>query len=450
VSPFSYALSTVNRAVASFHPGAMPPLSRGHYRRELVAWLFLPVMLGTVEGGVTGVLAKNAFEDHVSPGVLNLAVALLSGAPAFSNVLSFVWAAVSNGRDKIRFLAALQVATALLVAVVALAPLSLAGLVLLTGAVIGARVCWSGVITIRSTVWRANYPRSDRATMAGKLATVQAVMLTAVGLLVGMTMQLDENAFRVIYPVAAGLGLVGASVYRRLRVRGHRALLRDERLSISPLQLASPVSLWRVLRDDPRFRRYMLCMFVFGTGNLMVATPLVIMLRDRFRLEELVSILIASSIPAVLMPLSIPWWSRLLDRVHILQFRAVHCWAFIASTLLFLLGALLDHTWLLVGGAVAKGVAIGGGVLGWNLGHLDFAPPHLANRYMGVHVTLTGLRGVVSPLAAVALYQALERWRPGAGPWVLAVSLVLSLVGAAGFFLLARGHRRAEAETTGS
>jgi MFS family permease len=419
-------------------------MSRSHYRRELVAWLFLPAMLGAIEGGVIGVLAKNAFEHDVGPRALNLAVAILAGAPAFSNITSFLWAALCHGRHKVRFLAGLQVLTAAFVCLIAFAPRSPAGLVLLTAAVVGARMCWSGVVTIRSTVWRVNYPRSDRATLAGNLATVQALVLTIVGLAVGAATQLDEDAFRVIYPAAAIAGLVGSWFYSGLRVRGHRALLRAERDAAgNAMTLVHPASLWRVLTHDPAFGKYMLCMFIFGMGNLMVTTPLVIILRDRFEVREFLGILIASSIPAFLMPFSIPWWSRLLNRVHIVQFRAVHSWAFVASIALFLLGAVTVQPWLMVLGAVAKGIAIGGGVLGWNLGHHDFAPRHLAGRYMGVHVTLTGLRGIIAPVLAVILYEMLEGRAAGAGAWVFACCLGLSLTGAAGFHLLARAARRA-------
>jgi hypothetical protein len=62
VSPVGLAISTLHRALGSFHPGSMPLLCRASYRRELVAWMFLPVMLGAVEGGVAGVLAKIVFE----------------------------------------------------------------------------------------------------------------------------------------------------------------------------------------------------------------------------------------------------------------------------------------------------------------------------------------------------------------------------------------------------
>jgi hypothetical protein len=58
---------------------------------------------------------------------------------------------------------------------------------------------------------------------------------------------------------------------------------------------------------------------------------------------------------------------------------------------------------------------------------------------MGVHVTLTGLRGLVAPAIALAIYEALEARHPGAGTGVFAVCLAFSLTGALGFGLLARG-----------
>jgi hypothetical protein len=448
VSPVRKALNSLNMAMASFHPGAMPLLSRGHYRRELVAWFFLPIMLGAVEGGIVGVLAKNVFEGAATTRTLNLCVAALAGAPAFANVTSFLWAAMSHGRHKIRFLVALQIVTAVLIGLIAAAPRNGTGLLVVTACVIGARMCWSGVVTIRSTVWRMNYPRSDRATMAGKLATVQAVMLTLIGLAVGAAMNWNDDAFRVLYPAAAALGLVGTWFYGGMRMRGHRAMVNAERAERRARTGAMPrVSLWEVLRRDKGFRRYMTCMFVFGSGNQMVIAPLVIILRDRFRYEELVSILIASTIPTLLMPISIPIWSRLFNRMHIVQFRAWHSWTFVASIVAFLIGAVTLQPWLLVVGAVGKGVAFGGGILGWNLGHHDFSSPHQAGEYMGVHVTLTGVRGLFAPALAVGLYELFEGTRPGTGPWVFGCALALSLTGALGFILLWSSIKRGTVQT---
>lgn len=446
------ALDSVGRAVASFHPVAFPRLSRASYRRELAAWSFLSLMLGVVEGGVAGVLAKHIFTGSVAPSILNLAVAILSGAPALANVMSFLWAALSHGRHKIRFLVTLQVLAACCVLLLAVAPRDALGLVMLVGGVLGTRMCWSGVVTLRTTVWRANYPRTARASLAGKLATAQAIVMIGASLAIGAAVKVHEDAFRLVYPVAAAVGLIGAWTYSGMRMRGHRALRQAERRGeASARSLVSPQQFRRLLLTDAPFRRYMSWMFVFGVGNQMVIAPLVVMLKDRLHLDPLLSVLIAATIPLVLMPLSIPFWSPLLDRVHIVRFRAIHSWAFVGSITAILLGMLTMQLWLLFLGAVLKGVAFGGGVLGWNLGHHDFAPVEKASQYMGVHVTLTGVRGLVAPLIAISLYEVLEHVAPGAGPWVFAACLALSLTGALGFTVMARsmgshGERVEDAE----
>jgi MFS family permease len=122
--------------------------------------------------------------------------------------------------------------------------------------------------------------------------------------------------------------------------------------------------------------------------------------------------------------------------VHIVRVRSVHSWVFVGAQALVLLGALLHSLWLMYASAAVLGVAFAGGALAWNLGHLDFAPAHKASQYMGVHVTLNGVRGLLAPLAAVAIYDALDA--AAAGQWVFGISVVLCIVGAMGFVLQRR------------
>src|SRR5205085_10741608 len=61
----------------------------------------LPIL---VEGATAAVLVKQHFAGVAPRFVVNLAVALVSGAPAFSNVLSFVWANLAHGRARVRLI----------------------------------------------------------------------------------------------------------------------------------------------------------------------------------------------------------------------------------------------------------------------------------------------------------------------------------------------------------
>lgn len=437
MSPVQAVINGVSRGVAASAPAEMPPLARVHYAREVAAWSMLSVMLGAIEGGVVGVIAKNYFEGAVRADLLNVIVAILVAAPAFANVTSFIWADIARGRDKVRLLVLMQSITIALTAQVALAPKSTAGLAMLAIGVIGGRVCWAGVVTLRSTVWRANYPRSVRPTLAGRLATVQAVMLTATSLTIGAVLSMDDPDFRPLYLVAAGIGVGGVLVYRRMRVRRQKSLLEAERRGgedAGGTKLAGPRLLLDVLRSDRPFRNYMTTMFVFGIGNLSTAPLVVIVARDRLEFGYLGGILLSATLSTLIMPFAIPWWSRLLDRMHILRFRAYHCWTFVAAGACFISGAALEVPALMIAGALCKGVGFAGGVLGWNLGHHDFAPPERTSDYMAVHVTLTGVRGIIGPLAVVALYNALEAWHPGRGWMAFGACMGLSLLGSYMFF----------------
>lgn len=416
---------------------------RRNYSKEFLAWWFLPLMLAVVEGGVIAVIVKNTFSGIVSERELNFVVAALTAAPAVANITSFLWSALSHGRPKVLFITGLQIACVVMIGVMAIAPQNRFGLYLLAFGVLGARVFWAGVITIRTLVWRNNYPRADRARIAGKLATIQSIMLFACGTLLGFAMDWDPQSFHYIYASAGLLSLIGVWIYASVRLRGQRRLARLERIGEKADRPSlSPLDVIRVLRDDPLYSRFMGCMFIFGLGNMMITAPLAIIVKEQFGMRNFEGILINSTIPAILMPVSIPLWARLLDRSHVVRFRARHSWSFVLSSVLILLACGLGQTWLLYLSSVALGIAFGGGVLAWNLGHHDFAPAHRASQYMGVHVTLTGVRGLIAPFLGVWLYEVLNDTRPGLGNWVFAFTLLLNIAGATGFVLLARKMSR--------
>ena len=432
------------KGARSFSPSSMPTLAARNYRFELVSAFYLPFLLAVVDSTIIAVVAKIAFEGAVSPGMLNLVVAILAASTAFANIVSFAWVKLAHGKDKIRFINALQVAMIVMVAGIGLVPRTGGGLWTLVVLVLLARFCWAGFITIRSTIWRQNYSREMRGRVTGKLATIQVLSVAVLGVGLGTAMDLDDRAFRLFFPVGAVLALIGVWAWSKVRVRQGPALVRQEQASGSAADAPSmnPMSVVRLLRGDKRYASYMSCMMLLGLGNLMVTPVLVIALRDLFRLEYLGGILIANSLPLVMMPLSIPLWARLLDRVHVIEFRAIHCWFFVTSSVIVTIAAVSRVPELLYVSAMIQGLAFGGGVLAWNLGHLDFAPAHRASEYMGVHVTLTGLRGLIAPFLAVGIWKGLEVLSPGAGAWTFAFCAALSAAGGVGFLRLRNLRRR--------
>lgn len=455
MSPVEYAMTPIRgmrSALRSFHPSALPPMVRASYSREMTAWWFLPMMLAAVEAGAMGNIVRKAF-DH-APGVsdaeLNYAVAAVVAAPSLANIISFAWASLAWGRDKIRFIVGLQIATAICVGMGGMASADRFGLYWLVFWVIASRACWTGVITLRTTVWANNYPRANRARIAGQLATVQSIVFAAVGVGIGQAMDWNEESFHVLLPLSAVGGLAGVAVYRKVRLRGQRRLARAERSGHADHRLSmNPVSVFRLLATDARYRRFMTYMFIFGLGNLMLTAPLAIVLHEKFKVGYALGILITTTIPAVLVPVLIPIWSRLLVRRHVVEFRSIHAWSYVAASAAFLVGAVTGWLPFMFLASALTGLGNAGGMLAWNLGHQDFAPPGRDSQYMGVHVTLTGIRGLMAPFIAVGIYEALDSGAAGAGTWVFLACLALNVTGAIGFARMRRDMPRRELEPHG-
>lgn len=419
----------------------LPFIARTLMPREVQVNALMAVTLGALEGGLLGVIVKTGFDGVAGPAMVNLAVAMVTGAPAFANAASLAFANLAHGRHKTRWVSSLMAACAGCAVLISLSPVSGAGLVWLVFWMIAARLCWAGVVTLRAAIWRANFPRHVRATITGRIAVTYSLLIAVTAAATGIAMEFHDQAWRVALPTTALMGLVAAWRYKRFTVRGHGRLLREETSgrNNNRMRLSDAVA---VLKNDRWYRRYMATMFVFGAGNLMVIALLVVILTEQLGVSRLVQVLVTTTIPLLALAAFTPIWARFLDQVHILDYRARHSWMFVATMALFVPGAIFGQLWLFGLGALVMGAAFAGGRLGWNLGHNDFASDGRSTLYMSIHVTLTGVRGLIAPLVGVGLYQWLESIEPGRGRFVLLFPFTLTLAGAITFVVLARLKRR--------
>lgn len=400
------------RAVGAYLPAAMPLMSRQSYRWEVRSSLFLPMAVACVEANVVAVIARKVFNAS------DLSIALLAAAPAMSNISSVLWTRFIKGRDRVGAVNAMQLGVLLCVALIAVAPVNGLGEFLVVFATLAARTLLTGIITARTDIWRNNYPRTQRARVTGKLLTVAAIVVGLTGAALGVAMDaayLESEsakvwAFRSIYLAAACLGVAGVWAFSNVRWRGRTSQVRAERDPDADYPTAGARDMLRVLRDDRTYRSFMAAQFALGLPNL-AGIPIFILALDAMltrlhpgRENYTQTILLTQIIPLIVPILTIPLWARLLDRTHIVRFRVFHSWTFVFANLLMGAGFWLDSLPTLYASRIMLGIAYGGGMLAWDLGHHDFARRDLATLYMGIHVTLTGVRGAMAPFLGTLLY----------------------------------------------
>lgn len=394
-------------AARSFNPASMPLMGRRSYRWEITSACFLPLAVACVEANVISVIARKAFNAG------DLAIAMLAAAPAMSNISSLFWTRFIRGRDRVRAVNAMQLGVILCVVAIALAPISPVGQFVLVMSTLVARTILTGIITARSDIWRANYPRTDRARVTGKITIVAAVAVGTMAVTIGAVLDAAEaaggpervgQAFRILYFCGAAVALVGVWAFSNVRWRGRASAVRAERAPTGEFSRGGAIDMLRILKSDITYRRFMTAQFMLGLPNLAAIPIFIIALEDTFSPGYLESLLLAQVFSLILPIITIPLWARLLDRTHIVRFRVFHSWFFVAANILMGVGFLTLNMPLLYLSRIVLGIANGGGMLAWNLGHHDFAKRDLATLYMGIHVTLTGVRGAIAPFIGALLY----------------------------------------------
>jgi len=191
-----------------------------------------------------------------------------------------------------------------------------------------------------------------------------------------------------------------------------------------------------VLREDRPYARYLTAQTFLGLSNLMVMAVQTILVTREVddwggNVYWICTVLFVA-IPRLLTFASLRQWGGLFDRVGVLRFRVINCWFWSAAAALGLVGELAITYSDRLGPAapvlmlacfglqaVAYGFGMGGGKVAWSIGHLHFAGGAKGDLYMGIHVTLTGVRGTVATLLGVYVWSLM-----GWGVWLVALGFM--------------------------
>jgi len=414
--------------------GLDPAVARS-FRREQVTELTLPVATSLMEGGFVAVVAAKTFD--VEPWVL----AVISASSMFGNLSSFFWNRVGNARPKVPLIVVLQSLVLVCVLAIAASPRSDAGAWVLVASTIGCRLLIAGIITTRSVAWSLNYGRNLRARATGRLQLLSSFMIVMTTSVAGLLMDAHPENFRWLYAGGALVGAVGVWSFSRVVVLGekrHRVLERR-----SDEDGAERNRFFAILRGDRHYARYQLHQFTSGVAAMMLEPALVYLVSRQIGASYIASIGITMIIPFLLNLATLPLWARYLDRVHVAEFRARQNALWVIGILVMFVGAWqMSLAWLALG-RVITGIVNGGGSLAWQLGHNDFAPREQLSAYMGIHVTLTGVRGAFAPFLGMALYLGWDARgglpaMPGIGAALFLVSAALAVSAWRGFDRLRR------------
>lgn len=298
--------------------------------------------------------------------------------------------------------------------------------------------------SVRSSVWRMNYPENHRA----KLLVIIYLTITAmssISIMVFSSLMDKGVSYRYIFmlcSIAAVFAGVGLGL---IRVSGEK---RDIKRYREDMTISGGIGNFfigvKVLKEDTRFRRFMSWQMLNGLCCLSIEAALVIIItriideRDGLTHRWLLGGTALVALPQMVCAISSALWARSFDRKDIFWSRAIAAVSWSLSRVVLAIGLYTGNLYIIMISRVVTGVSMGLGQLAWRLGHMTFATPEKDGLYMGAHQMLTGIRGMAAPF--VGIYLLKYSWAGPNGTWLVLLSAVGMSLSALAFLKMRREY----------
>lgn len=261
-----------------------------------------------------------------------------------------------------------------------------------------------------SAMWQANVSPANRNRLWGLTAVVMTLISMAAAYASGLMLDLDPWSYRWMYAASGALGMLGIYVLATSPLRGKYKLTASSVVPSFNRSVVQPLrNLVRLLNNDRDYLHFEIAFFLYGVAFMLMAPAMPMFMVDEAHMTYEQSGMAAGLLGQLGMVFAVVIWGRLMDRLG----PTLLC-AIIFTILAGFPGVLLLAPYLTAHGIpivlvvytsyIIFGLGMSGIHIAWSLGPVNFAGNRDASTYLGVHVTLTGLRGSVAPmLGAVGL-----------------------------------------------
>ena len=396
----------------------IPRMARPTFRYDLLSNLFAALGWGALLSSLTGQFARRGL------GASAWIVAVLVALMGLGNLTSTFLAQHMARHRRVPLVVIARLGMALFLASVAVLPANEVAAESFVALLAPAYVLAAIVLNVQASVRHSNYPEEVRGRIFGRLSIVRLGGMAASAMLGGYAMDHLVWGHRLVYILAAAVMVLSAWFYSKLRVRRERAMLRD-----SHARRPRPLDGFRLLAKDRRYGRFMLWQMISGAGNLMGRPMMILVMTDYLGVGYGKGISAMTLTPFLVAACTAPLAGKLLDHVRITHYRGfgAAAWAF-GRTIVFL--AVLKGSWAgVLAGFAVQGLGWSTGNIAYNIGHMHFTTPNRSQDYMGIHLTLQGIRNLLAPFLGVALFKL-----PGVGINALLIVAALQFLAAVGFF----------------
>lgn len=258
---------------------------------------------------------------------------------------------------------------------------------------------------LMSSLMQVNIDNNKRGKLFGYMNSVSTIASIIISFAAGRLLDIDDNYFRMLF---ASAGIIGfASMFFLSRIRFRKKPMADGGLKSSKMNILYPFrNMIYIYSNDRRYLFFEIAFFVYGMGFLVVLPALPIYFVDVMQMDYSQISMAKGVIGQLFMALIMPFIGSLHDRTNPVIFSSITFFILAFYPLILLLApgnTALNPVHVVYLGFLIYSFAMSAVIIVWNLGSIYFAGHRDSSDYQSIHVTMTGIRGLIAPLVGFAV-----------------------------------------------
>ncbi len=264
------------------------------------------------------------------------------------------------------------------------------------------------IIPAQNSIFQRNIDVSRRAKVYGYTISLGMLVSIVVTFVAGRLLDSRESSYRLILAVTGLAGFIHCFFLSRVKIEPLQDCVKTEKQPWKTVLMDPIRRTFSLLKENPAFASFERSFSIYGMGFIMMTPVIPLYLVDVLKLNYTANFLSKGILSQLGMLLLSPLIGKLHDRMHPLSFISISFATLMIFPLLVIVSAAyagnqVVATILIFVAYLIFGLAMTGINIAWNMSSIFFAGKEDAAMYQSVHVTLTGIRGLIAPFLGLGL-----------------------------------------------
>jgi len=273
-------------------------------------------------------------------------------------------------------------------------------------------------LPLRNTIVERNHSAPVRGKTYAYISAYTVLVIMIMAQVTGFALDWEPDLYRLLFPVAGVASFLSMLYYAKIKIRRLQRpvvlSVNEKRDSVLMTFRKSMRDVFRVLKENPAFRKFERNFFIYGVGLLMSLPVVVIFVVDHLEATYASAAGAILVIPTITLMISLPVWGRMLDRFGASKTAGFTNFLLALWSLLLFCAALETNLLLFFVAYAIHGIALGGVDVVWNIGPIEFCGRRSlsekpvvgeAGSFTAIHSMFTGIRALFAPLLGVAVFR---------------------------------------------